>query len=236
MPRLTIIAGLGAACAMLASLGIGCFQPQRVPPPGAIPYQPDAGGPDLFSAPPDVPEFSASPQPELSAPAFAWTPPVPAHAWKFIVLHHTASERGSVESIHDAHLKRTDSEGNHWRGIGYHFVIGNGNGMPDGAIEPTFRWDEQSSGAHAGVGEYNRDGIGVCLVGNFEEAEPTPAQMDAVKRLVSALKAEFRIDAAQVLRHGELKATACPGRLFPHEEVAASVQTLSVSPWRIRGW
>ncbi|REJ86439.1 MAG: N-acetylmuramoyl-L-alanine amidase [Planctomycetota bacterium] len=233
--RPTTVAASAAACALLAALGIGCFQPQRVPPPGAIPYQPDASGEDLFSPPPTAPDFSVAP-PQTVVPTFAWTPPVPAHAWKYIVLHHTASETGSVDSIHETHLKRTDSEGNNWRGIGYHFVIGNGNGMPDGAIEPTFRWDDQSSGAHAGVGEYNRDGIGVCLVGNFEETEPTPAQIEAVKRLVGALKSEYGLGSAQVLRHGELKATACPGRLFPHEEVAASPPTLSAGPWRIRGW
>ena len=142
------------------------------------------------------------------------------HGWRYIVLHHTASTSGSVATIDSTHQQRTDSSGNHWRGIGYHFVIGNGNGMPDGAIEPTFRWEEQTSGAHAGINEYNQLGIGICLVGNFEESPPSAAQLASVKRLVAALKAECGLETDQVLRHGDLKATECPGKFFPFAEVA----------------
>ena len=145
-----------------------------------------------------------------------WEPDVPARQWNSIVIHHTATDQGSVESIHETHLAKK------WLGIGYHFVIGNGNGMPDGAIEPTFRWREQLHGAHAGSEEYNEHGVGVCLIGNFEEQPPTPHQLAAVKRLVATLKREYRIPADQVVGHSEVKATACPGKLFPLGEVAHS--------------
>ncbi|MEZ6045526.1 MAG: hypothetical protein R3C11_08100 [Planctomycetaceae bacterium] len=69
-----------------------------------------------------------------------WKPNVAERDWKWIVIHHTATDKGSVESIHETHLKRRDKNGNPWlSGIGYHFVIGNGQGMEDGDIEPTFR-------------------------------------------------------------------------------------------------
>ena len=99
-------------------------------------------------------------------------------------------------------------------------MIGNGNGMPDGRIEPTFRWREQLHGAHAGDEEYNEHGVGVCLIGNFEERSPTPQQLAAVKRLVATLKREYRISADRVIGHSEVKATACPGKHFPLAEVA----------------
>src|SRR5262245_25118700 len=54
-----------------------------------------------------------------------WQPAVPARNWKYIVIHHTATGSGSVESIHESHLKNKDKSGNPWLGIGYHFVIGN---------------------------------------------------------------------------------------------------------------
>ncbi|WP_197441039.1 peptidoglycan recognition protein family protein [Thalassoglobus neptunius] len=142
-------------------------------------------------------------------------------AWKFVILHHTATQSGSVESIHEAHRRRVDSSGNPWRGIGYHFVIGNGHGMSDGEVQPTFRWKEQLSGAHAGIRQYNDFGIGVCLVGNFEEAGPTSAQVDAVRRLLAELRAQFGIQNDQILKHGDLKATACPGRHFPFQEIVS---------------
>ncbi len=148
-----------------------------------------------------------------------WKPQVKPHIWKYIVLHHTATKVGSVASIHAAHRQRKDAEGNPWLGIGYHFVIGNGKGMPDGAIEPTFRWRKQLHGAHAGAKNFNSDGIGIVLVGNFENDKPTAAQLLAVKRLVAYLKAEFAISSEEIVGHGDVKATACPGRHFPLQDI-----------------
>lgn len=154
---------------------------------------------------------------ELHAMINRWQPDAPVNAWKFIVIHHTATDSGSVESIDEAHRV-----GNAWQGIGYHFLIGNGHGMADGEVAATFRWQEQIAGAHAGNRQYNEFGIGVCLVGNFEEQPPTPAQLDAVRRLVGWLKGEFRLEQEQVLGHRDVKATACPGRHFPLDEVASA--------------
>ncbi len=144
-----------------------------------------------------------------------WKPDGPPREWNYIVLHHTASHAGSVEQIHEQHL------GKGWEGIGYHFVIGNGDGMGDGVIEPTFRWREQMHGAHAGKRDYNQHGIGIVLIGNFEETSPSSAQMDSVIRLVATLKSEYGISTDNVIPHSEVKATACPGKNFPLAEVAA---------------
>jgi hypothetical protein len=151
-----------------------------------------------------------------------WKPDVDERDWEYIVLHHTASTSGNVELINRQHLNRTDGSGNHWLGIGYHFVIGNGKGMPDGEIEPTFRWNQQLHGAHAGVAAYNERGIGISLIGNFDESPPTSAQLASVKRLVSILVAEYGIAPENVAGHGDITATACPGRLFPLTEVRES--------------
>ena len=152
-----------------------------------------------------------------------WKPAVPLRDWKHIVIHHTASESGNVETINSAHLARKESKtGKAWLGIGYHFLIGNGSGMGDGEIEPTFRWRQQLHGAHAGVEEYNQHGIGICLVGNFENHRPSTAQLAAVKRLVGVLKSEYRIRSDKVVGHRSVKSTACPGKLFPLEEIAQS--------------
>jgi hypothetical protein len=148
-----------------------------------------------------------------------WKPRVPHGDWKYLVIHHSASEAGSVESIHRLHLQRRDADGNPWRGVGYHFVIGNGRGMPDGAIEPTFRWREQLIGAHAGLAVYNQHGIGICLVGNFEKTPPTPTQIRSLKRVVSYLTEEYGISADHVVRHRDIKATVCPGKQLPMQEI-----------------
>lgn len=147
-----------------------------------------------------------------------WKPTASPREWRYIVLHHTASSSGSIESIHESHVGRG------WDGIGYHFVIGNGNGMGDGEIQPTFRWREQMHGAHAKSpgNEYNNHGIGICLVGNFEETDPSAAQLASVKRLVGVLKHEYRLSDGQVVAHRDVKATACPGKNFPIGEIGRS--------------
>jgi N-acetyl-anhydromuramyl-L-alanine amidase AmpD len=134
--------------------------------------------------------------------------------WEYIVLHHTATSEGDVAVIDREHQKRKDSSGAPWRGIGYHFLIGNGKGMKDGAIEPTFRWTEQADGAHAGSLRHNERGIGICLVGNFNKTAPTKKQLASLKKLTQWLQQEIGIPDARVLKHSEIKVTDCPGKRF----------------------
>ncbi|MCA9039785.1 MAG: N-acetylmuramoyl-L-alanine amidase [Planctomycetaceae bacterium] len=171
------------------------------------------------------------PAQEVSQFENPWKPKVEERDWKWIVIHHTATDRGSVESIHESHLKRRDKNGNPWLGIGYHFVIGNGQGMEDGDIEATFRWRQQMHGAHAGRAEENQQGIGIVLVGNFENHPPSPAQLTAVKKLVFTLKQEYGIDSDHVIGHYDIKTTACPGKQFPIAEIGYHQPPWTIS-WR----
>lgn len=182
-----------------------------------------APSPKPYGTVPSSQAFLTQPARPLSIPhpvivQNPWKPGVSPRDWRYIVLHHTASSSGSIESIHEAHLGRG------WDGIGYHFVIGNGNGMGDGEIQPTYRWRGQIHGAHAKSpgNEYNEHGIGICLVGNFEESTPSAAQLASVKRLVGVLKHEYRLTDGQVVAHRDVKATACPGKNFPIGEISRS--------------
>lgn len=137
--------------------------------------------------------------------------------WRYIVLHHTATAGGTVASIESAHLRRGMN-----RGLAYHFLIGNGRGLGDGAVEPGVRWRRQLPGAHVasalceperGV-PYDEVAIGIALVGDLEQRPPTAAQQRALRELVASLQRRFHIDAAHVMGHGEVLGahTACPGR------------------------
>ncbi len=148
-----------------------------------------------------------------------WMASVPESDWQYIVLHHSASASGSVESIHREHRQRKDPSGNPWLGIGYHFVIGNGHGMADGEIQPTFRWTDQVHGAHSGNALFNARGIGICLIGNFEQHPPTPAQVKALRVLVRTLASRHKISGDKIMGHGDVKATACPGKHFPLKDL-----------------
>ena len=191
---------------MAAGLLAGCMPSPMQSTIGAIP---------AVQAPVHQPAFRPAPPVFIQNP---WKPDVQPRKWRHIVLHHTATSAGSVESIHEAHIGRG------WDGIGYHFLIGNGKGMDDGEIQSTFRWREQMHGAHAksSNNEYNEYGIGICLVGNFQESDPSDAQLASVKRLVSVLKHEYQLTESQVVAHRDVKATACPGKNFPIGEISRS--------------
>jgi len=154
-----------------------------------------------------------------------WEPAVASRPWTHLVLHHTATDTGSVASIDAVHRTRTDRLGKPWLGIGYHFVIGNGRGMPDGQIEPTFRWAQQLQGAHAGDANLNASAIGICLVGDFNQAPPTGRQIDSARRLVEALRIRYGIGLARVVAHRQVKATDCPGKLFPWQQIVGAAPT-----------
>jgi len=137
--------------------------------------------------------------------------------WKAVVIHHSATETGSVASIDYYHRKY-----NGWDGIGYHFLIGNGNGSGNGQVESTFRWREQRTGAHCKTDESNwanENAIGICLVGNFENSRPTNAQMVSLMNLLRFLTERYDIPVSRIYGHnttpGHSTNTNCPGRYFP---------------------
>jgi hypothetical protein len=141
-----------------------------------------------------------------------WIPAVGiSDRWTCIVIHHSADDRGTPESIDRAHRLRG------WDELGYHFVIGNGEGYPDGQVYVGSRWQKQKHGAHCKVpgNYYNEHGIGICLVGNLDEHPPSELQMQALSRLVLFLEDRCGFGFDRVLTHGGITGkTRCPGRYF----------------------
>jgi hypothetical protein len=148
------------------------------------------------------------------------------HAWRWLVIHHSATREGDTERF-DAEQRRDRG----WEGIGYHFVIGNGNGMPLGAIDPTWRWWRQYHGAHAGSEPaqhpYNLDGIGICLVGDYEQDQPDPLLLAQTARLCALLIRHVpSLGGPQcIIGHRDVpgKETLCPGRNLHLDQLRAQV-------------
>jgi hypothetical protein len=141
------------------------------------------------------------------------------NAWQYIVVHHSASPSGNAAAFDAMHRRKG------WDGLAYHFVITNGKGGTDGELEVSPRWTSQKHGAHAGAppgnargdvrNGFNEFGIGICLVGNFEQKAPSEKQLQTLAQLIQELRSEFSIPAENVLGHGTVKGTACPGGAFP---------------------
>jgi len=137
----------------------------------------------------------------------------PSNKWKYIIVHHSATDVGSSYSIDGIHKKRGFN-----RGVGYHFIIDNGTkGKKDGQIEATPRWVKQQDGAHCRASSMNRRGIGVCLVGNFSKDRVSKKQMDSLAYLVRELKRYYKVPNSSIMGHGQVRGahTECPGTKFP---------------------
>ncbi len=138
-----------------------------------------------------------------------WVATAAPNAWKWIVIHHSATTVGGAVRFDKEHR-----EVRHFDELGYHFVVGNGTDTPDGKVEVGPRWPKQKWGAHAQTPDeqFNKYGIGICLVGNFDQQQPTDAQLRSTARLVSFLMRTYGIPASHVIGHGDTKPTDCPGR------------------------
>lgn len=170
---------------------------------------PAAGGVSL-------PPLAATAGPDTVEVIFRTTQPLDARRWQAIVIHDTGTPSDGPESL-DAHAREMGLK----KGLGYHFVIGNGRGMADGELHVGGRWLRQDFGAHtAGPNSdwFNRNSIGICLVGDGERRPFTPAQIRRLVQVVEALRKEFGISADKVFLHSQLADTASPGTYFPEAE------------------
>lgn len=143
--------------------------------------------------------------------------------WKYIIIHHSATEFGNARVFDTGHQKRGFT-----RGLGYHFVIDNGTQTKvDGQIEASPRWIKQLDGAHCAAGGMNSVGIGICLVGDFDNSAPTQRQIDSLVYLVNVLRKQYDIPESRILGHRDVPGakTDCPGNYFPWWEFKQRVIT-----------
>mgnify|MGYP000663430103 CR=1 FL=1 len=137
--------------------------------------------------------------------------------WKYIIVHNSGTRQGSARAYDYYHRKVRRMQ----NGLAYHFVIGNGNGAGDGAIEIGNRWRQQINGGHVASDYLNNIAIGICLTGDFNRDTVTPAQQAALGELIDYLR--IRVGRVQgrksiVKAHKEInpRPTDCPGDRFPY--------------------
>jgi hypothetical protein len=183
------------------------LEPRDWPELGPLPLPPRS----LPSTPASTASVPYADQP-TAAEARAWSVARRSSRWRYIVIHHSATPTGSAAQFDVFHRKTKG-----WDGLGYDFVIGNGTGSKDGAVEVGYRWRDQVRGAHAGDDEMNEHGIGICLVGDFTKTRPSPAQMRALSRLCNFLSSYCGIGRDRFRLHGQVRDTACPGPYFPRD-------------------
>ena len=107
-----------------------------------------------------------------------------------------------LQAIRDFHTGTQPTDRN-WADIAYHFVIDRAGRA----------WQARPlvyQGAH--VKNHNEHNLGIVLLGNFDLQTPSAAQLAALEKFVSFLRAVYNVSASDVHTHGELATTSCPGK------------------------
>lgn len=138
-----------------------------------------------------------------------------------VVVHHSAGSNTAtdfVQVVRNVYVYHTQTR--KWSDIGYNYLI-----APDGTIfkgrDPDGGSQHNVRGAHFCGG--NTGTMGICLLGNYETAEPTPATLSSLEKII-----KFKLNEEQLTpfttnthRHGRLPAlvghrdgcsTKCPGK------------------------
>jgi hypothetical protein len=122
-----------------------------------------------------------------------------------VVVHHTAISDASPEEIQSLHM-----DGRGFADIAYHFLIDSEGNIYEGR-------EINVRGAH--VQGFNTGSVGVVLMGNFNEVEPSQSQLESLEKLVDYLRYTYEI--RYLVGHKDYPdqspdGTECPGaNLYP---------------------
>lgn len=137
--------------------------------------------------------------------------------WNYIVIHHSAGNYGNIAFLQKVHRERQRSDP--LDAIPYHYIIGNGNGLGLGIVKSDWRKKYNLWGMHLSRNNIlrNVNGLGICLIGNYEKKDVPEKQYLALVKLTKELMHKYNIPASHVLGHGytEGEQTKCPGKNFP---------------------
>ncbi|MBL8022989.1 MAG: N-acetylmuramoyl-L-alanine amidase [Elusimicrobia bacterium] len=137
---------------------------------------------------------------------------------KYIILHHSVSADhptlSNVGAIRNYHVNV-----NGWVDVGYHFLLDRINGHLE--IVCGRMLDER--GAHCKELDFNASGIGICVIGNFDQEPPPLDTLATLRHLCRSLMNQNIITADRVLGHREAQAMggvpveqrkSCPGKAW----------------------
>lgn len=137
---------------------------------------------------------------------------------EYIIIHHSLtkdSQTVSWNAIRRYHVHKLG-----WDYIGYHFGV---ELVGDHYEVLLGRWPNMF-GAHCSQEKMNFNSWGICVVGNFDVAEPEASQLIVLKHLARSLMEIGGIDRDHIKRHKDFaQYKSCPGGMFPFEQFVRSV-------------
>lgn len=125
----------------------------------------------------------------------------------YVIMHHSLTEDSGTVSWNAIRKYHVNECG--WLDIGYQYGIE----MVKTTYEILLGRFEGTVGAHT-KGK-NKDSIGICCVGNFDDEEPDMAQWEVAVDLVENICLRYRIPVENVKGHNEYAPhKTCPGKRF----------------------
>ena len=126
------------------------------------------------------------------------------HNPKRITIHHTVTPNNESDmSARVRQIQNWHMDHNGWADIGYHFLVGQDGRVYEGRPMSIV-------GAH--VRGSNTDNIGIAVIGNFTNDEPTGIQLRTLKALISAICKMHYIKAVNISGHRDYHSkNTCPG-------------------------
>lgn len=134
-----------------------------------------------------------------------------------VVVHHVAAKTFTLDQLTHCHMDPPPA-GRGWSSIGYHWYV-----RKDGSVYSTC--PETEYGAH--VKGHNTYSIGISVEGDYENFDTSMPQVQ-FKALVAKIidvMTRMGMPRTNLLYHGELTSTACPGKYFPKSDVRKAVQS-----------
>ena len=126
-----------------------------------------------------------------------------------IIIHHSATTDGKETNNWAGICNYHQSKG--WRPpCGYHWGIE----YVGGKIKVHKGRDELDSGAHCKEGSMNYLGIGICLVGNFDEELPTEEQYQTLAKLCKEIMARHDIPVGNIKMHRDYAINSWTGKPY----------------------
>lgn len=145
--------------------------------------------------------------------------------WNYIVIHHSAGNFGTIPFLQQVHRDR--QAGDPIDAIPYHYVIGNGNGLAMGEVASDWRQENDIWGTHLSANNKKRNflGLGICMIGNFEQRTVPEQQLQSLITLTRSLMNRYDIPVRNVDFHGAIsgESSKCPGKHFPRDRFRSAI-------------
>ncbi len=147
--------------------------------------------------------------------------------WDYIILHDSRGIPGGDRELNAAWDREYARQGLPTpRGAGYHFVVNDRQGRSDGEVEIARRWKQQIdgdfiSGEQADM--WNRQAIGICLMGDADNQAFSDGQIEATIKLVRMLQQAYAIPRNRVfIQTGRSSDSLAP--FFPAAEFRSQIR------------